>query len=223
MEASSHSRGGRGLWKNPRVTTYSQQTQDLLRLMMQESKLTNLQRKHINESLRNGAALPLPPDPKLLPSPPQPKTSKSVHRCLPGRPQRRSAEACCSGNSYTRERFRPAPTRDLEKEKRRLQNIMATGEEEPTSAPSHSTCWSPEVMEERDQYQEVLDEIEERRHFLADMASLGQEKQYIHIINHEISQKIRELELLDKSRQDIHKERADKVDSMEATAERVDL
>ncbi|XP_060941386.1 UPF0193 protein EVG1 [Limanda limanda] len=224
MEASSHSRGGRGLWNKPRVTAYSKQTQDMLRLMMQESKLTNLQRKHINESLRNGTALPLPPDPKLLPSPPQPKTSKSVQRRLPGRPQRRSAEACSSGNSYSREEFRPSPTRDLDKEKRRLQNIMATGEEEPTSSSSTNvpTRWTPEV-EEKDQYQEVLDEIEERRQFLADMASLGQEKQYIHIINTEISQKIRELEILDKCRQDIHLEREGNVDSKEATAERTNL
>lgn len=34
----------------------------------------------------------------------------------------------------------------------------------------------------------VLDEIEERRQFLEDMASLGQVKQYIKIINTEISQ-----------------------------------
>lgn len=34
----------------------------------------------------------------------------------------------------------------------------------------------------------VLNEIEERRQFLADMAALGQEKQYINIINIEISQ-----------------------------------
>lgn len=34
----------------------------------------------------------------------------------------------------------------------------------------------------------VLDEIEERRQFLADMASLGQAKQYINLINTEISQ-----------------------------------
>lgn len=34
----------------------------------------------------------------------------------------------------------------------------------------------------------VLDEIEERRQFLADMASLGQAKKYVNIINTEISQ-----------------------------------
>ncbi|XP_040001285.1 UPF0193 protein EVG1 isoform X2 [Xiphias gladius] len=169
--------------------------------MMQESRLTTLQRKQINKCLMNGAALPSVPDPTSSVSPPQPKASKSVQKHLPSKPQRRSAESCRSGNSYVREKFRPTPTRDLEKEKRRLQNILATGREEPTAASPQnvSTSWSREVMEERDHYQEVLDEIEERRQFLADMASLGQEKQYVNIINTEISQKIRELEVLDKA------------------------
>lgn len=34
----------------------------------------------------------------------------------------------------------------------------------------------------------VLDEIEERRRFLSDMVALGQEKQYVNIINAQISQ-----------------------------------
>uniref|UniRef100_A0A3B5ARE3 Uncharacterized protein n=1 Tax=Stegastes partitus TaxID=144197 RepID=A0A3B5ARE3_9TELE len=93
------------------------------------------------------------------------------------------------------------PKRDLEKEKRRLQNILATGKEEASAASSQkaATCRDPEVSEEEDRYQEVLNEIEERRQFLADMASLGQEMNYISIINTEISQKIRELEALEKA------------------------
>ncbi|XP_070773570.1 UPF0193 protein EVG1 [Enoplosus armatus] len=202
MEASSQSRDGRGLWNNPRATPYSKETQDMLRLMMQESRLTNLQRKQINECLRNGAALPLTSGPTLPTSPPQPKASKSVQKRLPGKPQRRSAESCRSGNSYVREKFHPGPTRDLEKEKRRLQNILATGQEEPTAASSQNVpaCRDTGVTEGRDRYQEVLDEIEERRQFLADMASLGQEKQYISTINTEISQRVRELEVLDQAR-----------------------
>ncbi|XP_035492808.2 UPF0193 protein EVG1 [Scophthalmus maximus] len=202
MEASSRGKAGSGLWNSPRAAAYSKETQDMLRLMMQESRLNNFQRKQINECLKNGASLPLTPDPTSLPSPAPPQSSKSVRRRLPGKPQRRSADACRSGDSYTREKFCPAPTRDLEKEKRRLQNLMATGQEEPPAASSHSVpaCWSPQETEERDQFQEVLDEIEDRRQFLADMASLGQERQYIHIINSEISQKIRELEILEKAR-----------------------
>ncbi|XP_041822667.1 UPF0193 protein EVG1 [Chelmon rostratus] len=201
MEASSPSRVGRRLWNNPRATHYSKETQDVMRLMMQESWLTNLQRKQIRECLKNGAALPLTAEPTATAPPPQPKISKPVQKRLLGKPQRRSAESCRSGNSYIREKFCPGPTRDLEKEKRRLQSIMATGQEEPTAVSSKNVpaCENPGVVEEKDRYQEVLDEIEERMQFLADMASLGKEKQYINIINTEISQKIRELEVSNKT------------------------
>ncbi|KAG7214521.1 hypothetical protein INR49_023036 [Caranx melampygus] len=155
MEASAQSRAGGGLWNNPRPTPYSKETQDMLRLMMQESRLTNRQRGQINECLKNGTALPLPSDSKAA-SPSQPKPRKSAQKHLPAKPQRRSAESCRSGNSYIREKFHPALT--------------------------------------------ILDEIEERRQFLADMASLGQEGQYIYIINSEISQRMRELAVLDKAR-----------------------
>lgn len=45
---------------------------------------------------------------------------------------------------------------DLEKEKRRLQNIMSTGQEEPTAAPPKNVpgCHDHGVEEERDQFQE---------------------------------------------------------------------
>uniref|UniRef100_H3BXV0 Uncharacterized protein n=1 Tax=Tetraodon nigroviridis TaxID=99883 RepID=H3BXV0_TETNG len=88
--------------------------------------------------------------------------------------------------------------RDLEKEKRRLQNIMSTGREEDAPAASHRG--HDPGPEERDRFQEVLGEIEERREFLADMASLGQGHKYSTIINTEISQKVHELEMLDKRR-----------------------
>ncbi|KAM9362788.1 UPF0193 protein EVG1 [Symphorus nematophorus] len=220
MEASSESRARGGLWNNPRTTQYSKETQDMLRLMMQESRLNNLQRKQINECLKNGASLPLTFDRTASASTPQPKPSKSVQKVLPARPQRRSAESCRSGDSYVREKFRPAPTRDLEKEKRRLQCILATGQEEP-SAPSLQSppaCQSAGVVEERECYQEVLDEIEERRQFLADMASLGQERKYINIVNSEISQRIRELEVLDKACSP--KKDAKTCESKEQTAEK---
>ncbi|KAF3687262.1 UPF0193 protein EVG1 [Channa argus] len=199
METPSQSRSGRGLRNDPRATQYSKKTQDMLKLMMQESRLTTLQKKQINESLKNGAALPMTTDPTFLASPLQPKTGKTVKKRLSGKPQKRSAESCRSGNNYVREKFHPGPTRDLEKEKMRLQNILATGQDKPTPAtPNATACYNCEVLEERDRRQEVLEEIEERRQFLADMASLGQEKKYITIINTEISQKIRELEILDK-------------------------
>ncbi|XP_047433302.1 UPF0193 protein EVG1 [Mugil cephalus] len=195
MEASSHFTPGRGLWNNPRATQSSKESQDMLRLMKQESRLTNFQRKQINKSSKNEPALPLTWN--TAPS----SQTKFVQKHISGHSQRRSAECCRSGNSYTREMFRPGPTRDLEKEKRRLQNILATGQEEIRVASREKVpakC-TTEKSEEEQRYEEVLNGIEERRQFLADMASLGQEREYIGIIDTEISQKIRELELLEKT------------------------
>ncbi|XP_029926546.1 UPF0193 protein EVG1 [Myripristis murdjan] len=206
METSSRGQVGRGLWSCPRAPRYSQETQDMLRLMMQESRLTNFHQRRINDCLKKGTALPLACNPTSSVLSPQArtKTIKPGPTRLPGKPQRRSAESCRSGNSYARERFRPGPTRDLEKEKRRLQNILATGQEEPCAKfPKNVPAdQSREVEEERkrDRHQEVLDEIEERRQFLADMTALGQGKHYHHLINTEISQKIHELKLIKEAR-----------------------
>ncbi|XP_075894061.1 UPF0193 protein EVG1 isoform X2 [Nelusetta ayraudi] len=204
MEASPsspQSRLSRGPRSNPRPPQYSKGTQDMLRLMMQELKLTTLQRKQINECLKKGAALPLTFDSAASSTNRRPKINKVAPKRLPEKPQRRSEESCRSGNSYVREKFHPGPIRDLEKEKLRLQNIMSTGQEGPTAAPPTNVSGRRDqrVEEEKDRFQEVLDEIEERRQFLADMASLGQEKKYSNIINTEIAQKIRELEMLDQS------------------------
>ncbi|XP_061844222.1 UPF0193 protein EVG1 isoform X2 [Nerophis lumbriciformis] len=100
--------GGRR--NNPRASQYSKNTQDLLRSMMQETTLTHSQRKHINECLKNGSALPLSTQPSPSRSTSQPKGSRCVHKLLPGRPQRRSAASCRSGNNYVREKFSSAPT-----------------------------------------------------------------------------------------------------------------
>ncbi|XP_053712673.1 UPF0193 protein EVG1-like isoform X2 [Synchiropus splendidus] len=141
---------------------------------------------------------PLPLNPKPLPSVlPQSKPTRSVGCRLPAKPLRRSAESCRSSDSYIREKFQPGPTRDLEKEKLRLQNLLATGKED-VSIQDVAPCMRSAAQEDLDPIQEVLDQIEERREFLADMAALGQEKQYIHIINTEISQKMGELEILER-------------------------
>ena len=54
--------------------------------------------------------------------------------------------------------------------------------------------------EEVDRFDEILQEIAERQQFLADMEKLGCRKNYENKILLEISQKIRELELIDKKR-----------------------
>ncbi|KAM6971880.1 UPF0193 protein EVG1 [Aplochiton taeniatus] len=203
MESSTQGKAAGGLWNCPRTTHYSKDTQAMLKLMMQESRLTNFQQRQINDRMKKGAALPLTCNPTSSSPPSQPKSKAVQHgqTCLSSKPQRRSADACSSGENYTREMFRPSATRDLEKEKRRLQNILATGQEEPNSQkPKVPLKLSRQEEVERDRFQEVLEEIEQRRQFLEEMTALGKGKNYQTLINTEISQKIRELEVIDKAR-----------------------
>ncbi|XP_057700368.1 UPF0193 protein EVG1 isoform X2 [Corythoichthys intestinalis] len=180
MDASSQKRV-RG------VHQYSKETRDLLTAMMQQMTLSNLQRKQVDDCLKNGSSLPQMVEPSSSSSSLRPKASKCSQKVLPVRPVRRSAVSCRSGNSYVREQFCAAPTR------------RDQGPED--AASRRMSAQVSDLQSKEDRCQEVLDEIEERRQFLADMASLGQEKQYIHMINTEISQKIRELEMLEGERQ----------------------
>ncbi|XP_013986163.1 UPF0193 protein EVG1 [Salmo salar] len=202
MDTSSRDQAGGGLWNCPRRTQYSKEIQEMLKLMMQESRLTNFQQRQINDKLKKGSALPLTCNPtsSAPPSLPKPKVVKNSTTRTPAKPLRRTADNCSSGDNYTRDRFRPSATRDLEKEKRRLQNILATGQEEPRPSHPRNISLDQGPEEERDRFQEVLDEIEERKEFLEEMTALGKGKQYHNIINTEISQKIRELEVIDKAR-----------------------
>ncbi|XP_055080131.1 UPF0193 protein EVG1 [Periophthalmus magnuspinnatus] len=187
-----------GLWSCARPHTYSQKTQELLKLMMQESYLANGQKRQIRECLKNGLPLHMVCASNPPPPPPQSKPTQPTSRRLPNKPQKRSADQCKAGDSYVREKFRPGPTRDHEKEKRRLQKILEMGKDEPKVTIKQQPPIA-EAPEQKDRSHEILEEIEERCQFLEDMASLGQEQQYVNVINTEISQRIRELELLNKS------------------------
>ncbi|KAK1155393.1 hypothetical protein AOXY_G27216 [Acipenser oxyrinchus oxyrinchus] len=192
---------GSGLWNYARHPQYSKETQELMKLMMQESRLTSFQQRQLNDRMKKGDSLPLKCNPTSSDDqkapPPAPAPIKSLG--VAGKPQLRSAELCRSGNAYEREKFRPRPIRDQEKEKRRLQNLLATGQDAPENKPRKSSA-PPEPEPERDRFQEVLDEISERQQFLEDMAALGRGRQYEALISTEISQKIRELEIIDKER-----------------------
>ncbi|XP_029596118.1 UPF0193 protein EVG1 homolog isoform X1 [Salmo trutta] len=167
METSSRDQAGGGLRNCPRRTQYSK---EMLKLMMQESRLTNFQQRQINDKLKKGSALPLTCNPTSSAPPSltaqtQSRKKNSTTR-TPAKPLRRTADNCSSGDNYTRDRFRPSATRDLEK-RRRHQNILATGQEEPR--PNHPRNISlDQGPEERDRFQEVLDEIEERKEFGGD-------------------------------------------------------
>ncbi|XP_046855827.1 UPF0193 protein EVG1 homolog [Xenia sp. Carnegie-2017] len=189
----------------------SKETQDLLKVMMQESKLTNFQRRQLNERLREGESFPTNVNPTTSARKEQANASKTAgttknvnHKSLNGG-KRTQAEILRRKEFDDDEPYRPLPGKCItEKDKRILQNKMSYGDEgaaliEQTPQPqniSRGGRLEPEI----DRFDEVVELIEERKQFLDDMEKLGQGKKYRSLIAAEISKGIRELELIDKKR-----------------------
>ncbi|XP_032543778.1 UPF0193 protein EVG1 [Chiroxiphia lanceolata] len=196
---------GRGGGSRPgRSAQYSTGTRELLRAMMEELKLTHSQRRYLMDCVKRGNALPLQ-WPSTSSKQPVPASSPPACRPsrLPARPHLRPAKVCQAGDAYTREKFKPQPTRDLEKEKQRLQNILATGKEEVEDEVERVLVRTKEEeIPEPDRFEELVNEIQDRREFLAQMEALGQDKEYKGIVLAEISQKMHEMEIIDKKRSD---------------------
>ncbi|CAN0211695.1 UPF0193 protein EVG1 [Lampetra fluviatilis] len=191
-----------GLWA-PAGTAFSPATRDLLRVMMKEARLTNLQQRHLTAKIANGESLPLsshvPASARRNRKPPPQARSTAASR---GRPHLRPASDCMAGDAYEREQYRPKPGKNTEAEKQRLQNLMATGqadEQGGTHRPRQPRT-PPPPEPELDRFTELMEEIEERRVFLQEMEVLGRSKQYAPLIHSQISQKIREMEDIDRKR-----------------------
>ncbi|NWI92455.1 EVG1 protein, partial [Pitta sordida] len=181
---------------------YSPGTRELLRAMTVKLKLTHSQRRYLMDCVKRGDALP-PQWPPTYSKQPVPASSPPAYQPsrLPGRPHLRPAKVCQAGDTYTREKFKPQPTRDLEKEKRRLQNILATGKDEVEDKVEQALVQrKEEEVPEPDRFEELVNEVQERREFLAEMETLGQDKEYQGIVLTEISQKMHEMEIIDKKR-----------------------
>ncbi|XP_068672708.1 UPF0193 protein EVG1 homolog [Montipora foliosa] len=200
-----------GLWST-HTAPVSKETQNLLKVMMEESKLTNFQRRQLQENIKRGESLPVSCNPttsrsakvqpKRSPQKPLPKVMNAKH--LSG--GKRSKDAIDMKNTTEAQEIYKPPVGKLisEKDKRRLQNVMAYGEDgkEIEDTPIQKRLLPVEKVSEKeiDRFDEVVQEIEDRRAFLDEMEKLGQGKNYRTIIMTEISQKIRELELIDKER-----------------------
>ncbi|NXL10130.1 EVG1 protein, partial [Mesembrinibis cayennensis] len=126
---------------------------------------------------------------------------------LSAKPHLRPAKVCQAGDAYAREKFKPRARRDLEKEKQRLQNILATGKDVVEHKVKQTLVQTKEEeIPEPDRFEELVNEVQERREFLAEMEALGQGKKYRRIVLTEISQKMHEMEIIDKKRSEEMKE-----------------
>lgn len=207
--ASGKVRSGGNMFGTPKPEV-SKETQDLLNLMMKESKLTNFQRRQLNSTIKDGKSLPASCNPTSSQSkqkaspitgPVTPKVLNGRHLAMSGKRRKDTIDTMVQDEP--KDVYRPLPGKVItEKDKRKLQNKMAYGVDIPEVSLSAKN--QPLVVdtnqEEIDEFDTVLNEIEERRQFLKDMESLGQGKKYRTIIQTEISQKIKELEVIDKKR-----------------------
>lgn len=178
---------------------YSKDTSDLLKQMMQESKLTNYQQRVIKDQMKDGYTLPTRINPhhsKDGPSNIEKKKKKIVQRPV-GLKSHQTIELEIA--SDTTEPYKPpVQTYNSEKEKERLNKILVFGTDKPLAAPKAITCKKPEPP--KDRFDEIRSEIEERRNFLQEMENLGMAEEHRQRIETELSQYIREMEVIDKKR-----------------------
>ncbi|XP_010611502.1 UPF0193 protein EVG1 isoform X2 [Fukomys damarensis] len=182
---------GTGFGRCPQLAAYTPETCKLLKAMMKESKLTNFQQRHIMDIITKGDPLPLQCSPTSSQSASpsrQPASAIYLPPILTARSHLRPASLCQANGAYSREQFKPQATRDLEKEKRRLQNIFATGKDPEERKGKGAPVQQEKPAPELDRFEELVREIQERKEFLAAMEALGQGRQYQGIILTEISQ-----------------------------------
>ncbi len=190
-----------GMWSTPQPT-YSKETQNLLKEMMRESKLTNFQQRQLDKVVKGGGALPESCNPTTSAKPRAPRSSKKVvaPKVLDGRYTRniRTQDMIEDSGAYDRPKYVPQAPSFYDKDKNRLQNMMAYGEDiEPQKVVPKA---QPVEYKDVDRFDELQSEIEERRAFLEEMESLGRGDKFKSIIATEISQKIREMEIIDQKR-----------------------
>jgi len=200
----------KGFWSTTPKGPVSKETQDLLKVMMAESRLTAFQRRQLSEAANSTGSLPtkcLPTTSKKTDTQKQQSHPKPVKDLIvnPKNCDRgiRLQEDISASGCYEREQYRTVPC-DIrtDKDKEKFANLMAYGMDlDPTTNKARPRTPSPIPDEEnRDRFQELIDEIHERKQFLNKMTALGKGKNYKTLIETEISQRIREMEEIDRQR-----------------------
>ncbi|KAJ8927848.1 hypothetical protein NQ314_019650 [Rhamnusium bicolor] len=183
----------RGGILHPAKANYSAETHQFLKLLMEESKMSMMQKKKFNYFLRNGE--PLPPLSNASSTRSNPNIPKVIIR--PGTSKRRSRDTIVNSGVYERDKFHPQPRVDREREKEKLQNKMAFNKDIKVSkAKIFKTDKKEEPEKEVNRFDQLLQEIREREEWLNEMEALGQGERYRPIIEQQIQSKVREMETL---------------------------
>ncbi|XP_046434566.1 UPF0193 protein EVG1 [Neodiprion fabricii] len=195
---------GVGAIHNPARAQYSEETRNLIKILMEESRLTMMQRKSIQDAVDRGESLPPPSATKTAKTKNEKFAEAQV--MFPCVWKKRSQDIITKSGAYEREQFRrTAPLLNKEKQKRHLACIMAYGKDMPPTPHGPKLLHRGrkimrKIPEDVDPLNDIVKSIEERIEFVHEMESLGQGKKYRPIIQQEIAQKLRLLEKIDKQR-----------------------
>ena len=191
------------------TSSYSKETQDLLKTMMEESKLTLFQQRQIKDRLHSGSSLPTTVNPTSSKPVSKPKVSRQSKPKLYSKRSKDTIEILQTEDTETELLPRPCkPGRNAGREKERLQNIMAFGDPLTEDAfDGQIKAIRRETADENsdvstDRFDEVMNEIRERKEFLNCINQHGEDREVNSKILTEISQRVRELKSIDKSRTD---------------------
>ncbi|XP_055676746.1 UPF0193 protein EVG1 homolog [Lutzomyia longipalpis] len=193
-----------GVFHPPKVKNYSKETQNLIKVLMDEAKLTMLQRKNINTYLRTGEPLPVPKEeqrPISIFGDPDQDAKAIIERARCAR--KRSLEIIKASGAFEKSRYIPKYPWKVPSEtaKRRLQEVMSGlkyfPEPDAQAYKYRHRRKSPEI-EERDQICELLCEIHERAEWLAEMEALGEGKKHRDVIHNQIAEKLRQIKILER-------------------------
>uniref|UniRef100_A0A336MKP6 CSON003133 protein n=1 Tax=Culicoides sonorensis TaxID=179676 RepID=A0A336MKP6_CULSO len=198
-------------WPSERVTqggflqthkvNYSKDTQDLMKVLMEESRLTMLQRKKINYHLRNGDPLPIWQQNSY--KKPQKQNCEQNYRAKSCR--RRTLDSIMESDAFSVEKYIPknAYKEPSEKAKLRLQFQMSGLNEDPDLGKlkikhkyKHRHGKNEHEDGEFDPAEELLQEIKERIEWLDEMEKLGEAKKHRLVIQSQIQDRLADLKRL---------------------------
>uniref|UniRef100_A0A1A9WFB3 Uncharacterized protein n=1 Tax=Glossina brevipalpis TaxID=37001 RepID=A0A1A9WFB3_9MUSC len=187
-----------GLFHTPKYS-YSKETADLIRLLMKESKMSMLMRKQIDSHIRNGEPLPKPKPPRVNTSmDPDKEAFEILKRARNAK--RKSLAAIKASGVYDMPRYRPKPNDKMpsEKAKKLLQEAMSgLCISETTLKPIRKPKSKTTDITNDDIINELLDQIDERAEWLAEMEELGEGKKYRDEIREQIADILRQIKLLE--------------------------
>ncbi|XP_076379632.1 UPF0193 protein EVG1 homolog isoform X2 [Megalopta genalis] len=178
-------------------------------VLMEESKVSMMQRKFIQDAVDKGEPLPLSTERSNKKAD---KHNVQYQVLMPTIWKKRTQDMIVKSGAYEREQYRrTTPLPNKEKQKRHLACMMAYGKEIPETPRDSSVLQRIKQESRRPKNTDAIDVlvggIQERMEFLSEMECLGLGKKYRPIIHQEIAHKLRLIESVDKQKsKEIRKE-----------------